>query len=450
MAPTSPSRRGDGDTRSTTAPRRLDLNLHCGGSAGRNAWEDPSFTGANRLPPHSRRVRSMTTPGGYARGVCLDSGGDGTDGHTEVDGGIEVTGGWTFRLFPDPHCIPISCVAADGEADDDDCEEGSQSFRSTAVPSCWTMTEASDPPRYTNVQMPFDTLYPHVPRDNPTGVYRLEFAPLAGGWRSTGNGRRRAVLHFAGVEGCFFVYLNGQRAVLCFYLPSWNYSRDSGCEQSTTGFPFNGILLRRGGEGLAPPLGVRGHRPPPLRARWRDSPRRCDTGLGLQRPRRGGGQVVRRLVPRAAGPLAGHGRDTPERLPVLDARGGLPGGRLREGVRRRPGARGGDRMGRPHAEAQGQARYHRADRAGSGDARRQAERLLQRGDRVREGRGRDVQDEVPAQVQCRPPGDGGVRVRPALVTRRGGEGRPPPRKPRVVLGRPSFESVRVVRRASRP
>ncbi|EJK48586.1 hypothetical protein THAOC_32601, partial [Thalassiosira oceanica] len=381
MAPSSPSRRGDGDTRSTTAPRRLDLNLHCGGSAGRNAWEDPSFTGANRLPPHSRRVRSMTAPGGYTRGVCLDSGGDGSDGRSEADGGIEVTGGWTFRLFPDPHCIPSSCVAASsgegGTADktgDEDCEEGSQSFRSTAVPSCWTMTEASDPPRYTNVQMPFDTLYPHVPQDNPTGVYRLEFAPLAGGWRpdGTGDGRRRAVLHFAGVEGCFFVYLNGQvsdftislrraacggrmetrmqRAVLCFYLPSWNYSRDSGCKQSTTGFPFKEILR-----------------------------------LGPQRPRRGGGQVVRRLVPRAAGPLAGHGRDTPERLPVLDSRGGLPGGRLREGVRRRLGARGGDggrgrEVGRPHAEAQGQARYHRADRAGSGDACRRAERLLQRGD----------------------------------------------------------------------
>ncbi|EJK57186.1 hypothetical protein THAOC_22800 [Thalassiosira oceanica] len=206
MAPSSPSRRGDGDKMSTTAPRRLDLNLHCGGSAGRNAWEDPSFSGANRLPPHSRRARSMTAPGGYTRGVCLDSGGDGSDGRSEADGGVEVTGGWTFRLFPDPHCILSSCVAAssgEGGTSGEDREEGSQSFRSTAVPSCWTMTEASDPPRYTNVQMPFDTLYPHVPRDSSV---------RPGGWRSdeTGDGRRRTVLHFAGVEGCFFVYLNGQ------------------------------------------------------------------------------------------------------------------------------------------------------------------------------------------------------------------------------------------------
>ena len=38
-----------------------------------------------------------------------------------------------------------------------------------------SIKELIDPPRYTNVRMPFDVLYPHVPLDNPTGVYRLEF-----------------------------------------------------------------------------------------------------------------------------------------------------------------------------------------------------------------------------------------------------------------------------------
>jgi len=139
-----------------------------------------------------------------------------------------VAGGWTFRLFPDPHSIPESCVEASigegetpGETGKEDPEEGLNSFRQTAVPSCWTMTDASDPPRYTNVQMPFDTLYPHVPADNPTGVYRLEFAPLSEEWRSdeAGDGeasRRRVVLHFAGVEGCFFAYLNGQVSPFAF------------------------------------------------------------------------------------------------------------------------------------------------------------------------------------------------------------------------------------------
>ena len=232
MTPPSsrPSRpRRDEDT--STAPRYLDLNLHCGSPSGRNAWEDPSFAGANRLPPHSRCVRSMSTGNGdgytrCARCVCLDSGGgDGSNDNAGDD--VKVKRGWTFRLFPDPHSIPKSCVEASigegettgetpGETGKEDYEEGPQSLRQTVVPSCWTMTEASDPPRYTNVQMPFDVLYPHVPHDNPTGVYRLEFAPLSDEWRATGAGRRRVVLHFAGVEGCFFVYLNGQVSPFAF------------------------------------------------------------------------------------------------------------------------------------------------------------------------------------------------------------------------------------------
>ncbi|KAL3810384.1 hypothetical protein ACHAXA_002851 [Cyclostephanos tholiformis] len=98
-----------------------------------------------------------------------------------------------------------------------------------------------DVPRYTNVQMPFDTLYPHVPtRDNPTGVYRLTFSSLPHFWlagegcdddddggggciyrddedddggrrrdSTIGGGRRRVVLHFGGIEGCYFAYMNG-------------------------------------------------------------------------------------------------------------------------------------------------------------------------------------------------------------------------------------------------
>ena len=84
-----------------------------------------------------------------------------------------------------------------------------------------------DPPRYTNVQMPFDTLYPHVPIHNPTGVYRLEFSLSDGqvwlgdtttttddnddddNYVNNNNQRRRVILHLAGVESCHFIYLNG-------------------------------------------------------------------------------------------------------------------------------------------------------------------------------------------------------------------------------------------------
>ncbi len=51
--------------------------------------------------------------------------------------------------------------------------------------------------------MPFDEPPPHVPEQNPTGIYRRSFS-VPRGWR-----RRRIVLGFGGVEGALYVLLNG-------------------------------------------------------------------------------------------------------------------------------------------------------------------------------------------------------------------------------------------------
>ncbi len=61
-----------------------------------------------------------------------------------------------------------------------------------------------DRPHYTNVQMPFPERPPHVPEDNPTGIYRRRFR-VPRGWRG-----RRVVLHFGGVEGVLYVLVNGE------------------------------------------------------------------------------------------------------------------------------------------------------------------------------------------------------------------------------------------------
>jgi len=126
--------------------------------------------------------------------------------------------GWKFRLFPNSTCIPKDYILPTSTQTSE--KELSYCNKDTTIPSNWTMSDHTeccgvhDPPRYTNVQMPFDTLYPHVPDDNPTGVYRLEFSALPLGWvNSEVNGtsiRRRVVLHLAGIESCFFVYMNGE------------------------------------------------------------------------------------------------------------------------------------------------------------------------------------------------------------------------------------------------
>jgi len=199
----------------------LNLNACCGGSRGRNAWENPSLTGMNQLPPHSRNIRSMATAYQTKKSinhaavppcVCLDS--SALDGSPQRLPEIASENGWKFRLFPDPKSIPESYILPIS-ADSSFCS------KTTSVPSNWTMTShkeccgVHDPPRYTNVKMPFDVLYPHVPDDNPTGVYRLEFSTLPHSWVRTGELheetlQRRVVLHLGGVESCFFVYMNGQ------------------------------------------------------------------------------------------------------------------------------------------------------------------------------------------------------------------------------------------------
>lgn len=276
---------------STIHVRMLDLNSHCGGNAGPNAWENPNLTGMHRLPPHSKNVRRMAKayynyqlnsdqrfhPAGPQPCVCLDSPSNmpgcvrkyaniivdgpftpsdrrgpkhGTNDNpssfsqppTQYDdtnspimtmqqindwttkeqarqlrlnGGIHGKNGWKFRLFPNPTSIPQSFISPSTSSSSVQSNNVDNSCTSVIVPSCWTLDEAAqqfsgviDPPRYTNVQMPFDILYPHVPTNNPTGVYRLEFSTLPSTWVESVGIRRRVILHLGGVESCFFVYMN--------------------------------------------------------------------------------------------------------------------------------------------------------------------------------------------------------------------------------------------------
>jgi len=260
----------------------LDLNAHCGGNAGPNAWENPSLTGINRLPPHSKNIRrlaetyhnhqrdgssaaassthqeqhhtgpqpciSLDTPSNksgcnelHKRATIfqptivntLDEDTNLVEPYTSAvqkvreeersqhpkSTTIQTTqNGWKFRLFPNPTCIPKDYILPTSAQTSE--KELSYCNKDATIPSNWTMQDHTkccgvhDPPRYTNVQMPFDTLYPHVPVDNPTGVYRLEFSALPIGWvNSEVNDtsiRRRVVLHLGGVESCFFVYMNGE------------------------------------------------------------------------------------------------------------------------------------------------------------------------------------------------------------------------------------------------
>ena len=71
------------------------------------------------------------------------------------------------------------------------------------VPACWQLN-GFDSPQYTNVKYPFPVIPPHVPVENPTGVYYHNFN------LENKSAEKKYYLNFEGVDSCCYVYLNGE------------------------------------------------------------------------------------------------------------------------------------------------------------------------------------------------------------------------------------------------
>lgn len=145
-------------------------------------WQTPELTGLNRLPS---RATLYPFPS-IESALTLD--------RNQSPWFRSLNGEWKFQLVEKPE------VAEDEvfRPEFDDTE-----WRNITVPGNWTMQDTGDLPQYTNIRMPFDHEPPLVPEKNPTGLYRTSFT-LDADWK-----RRRTVIHFAGVESAYFVYLNG-------------------------------------------------------------------------------------------------------------------------------------------------------------------------------------------------------------------------------------------------
>ena len=104
-----------------------------------------------------------------------------------------LNGEWIFQLFDKPENVPAHCIRADFD---------DKTWPTIPVPSNWQL-QGHDKPIYTNVKYPFADTPPFVPKDNPTGVYRLRF-DLAESWK----GRKQSII-FAGVNSAFHLWCNG-------------------------------------------------------------------------------------------------------------------------------------------------------------------------------------------------------------------------------------------------
>ena len=169
-------------------------------------WENFEVSSINRENAHTRW-------GAYENEKQAVSGIYGSSRYMK-----KLDGTWQFRLFPNPD-------AADDFYKPDYDEK---KFGKIKVPSNWEL-EGFDKPIYTNVVYPWnlqkDEVYalaanreknvpnpPHVPKENPTGCYRLRFdlpAQFLG---------RETFLYFEGVETVYYLWINGKPA---------GYSEDS-------------------------------------------------------------------------------------------------------------------------------------------------------------------------------------------------------------------------------
>ncbi len=146
--------------------------------AGAKTWEMPQLPSLNKLPARATLIPYPTS------GDAL------TFAREKSPWFMSLNGRWDFKIRSRPEDVTAADVS-------------SGPWSSILVPGNWTM-QGFGRPQYTNVVMPFPHRPPHVPEENPTGIYRRTFSVPAG-WRD-----RRVVLHVGGCEGALYVYVNGQ------------------------------------------------------------------------------------------------------------------------------------------------------------------------------------------------------------------------------------------------
>jgi beta-galactosidase len=162
----------------------------------RNNWEDPLVVGRGKRPAH---VPLGAYPDSASALTCSRK----TSPNLRL-----LNGQWKFLLVPSLDLVPDEFY----QPSFDD-----SAWTEIAVPSNWQLPAVDlpgfkDNPIYINVHYAFDPIPPHVPAENPTGLYRTTFS-LDAGWED-----RRTILSFEAVDSNCTVWVNGQEV---------GYSQDS-------------------------------------------------------------------------------------------------------------------------------------------------------------------------------------------------------------------------------
>ena len=160
----------------------------------KNIWENPEIQSFNRLEIRSPLINYESEELALNE-VCT---GPENLTCTKSKNVKSLDGMWDFKLVNNPD-------TETEELKNWYSEDFKDSFDKIRVPGTWSL-QGFDHPHYTNVQMPFDTLPPSVPEDNPTGLYKIK-VKLPENWNN-----KRIVLHIGSAESTTILYVNGNLA----------------------------------------------------------------------------------------------------------------------------------------------------------------------------------------------------------------------------------------------
>ncbi|MCK5811417.1 MAG: DUF4981 domain-containing protein [Clostridiales bacterium] len=157
-------------------------------------YRDISLLGVNRLEPHGMSISFNSVE----KALSVKN--------SQSNYFSSLNGQWDFFFATNKYEIPHEYYKVGFD---------SSSWSSTPVPSCWQM-QGYEPPNYLNSLYPYPLDPPHIPDENPIGIYKSEFTvPM-------NFSNKRTILYFGGVNSAFTIYINGQEVGYsqCTHMPS--------------------------------------------------------------------------------------------------------------------------------------------------------------------------------------------------------------------------------------
>ncbi len=149
-------------------------------------WQDPYLIGIHKLPAHAHFF-PFERPAAEEHFHTYDP---------QSSRVLSLNGTWKFKLYPHPDRVPADFFGPTGRP---------QSWQDIVVPSHWQL-QGHGQPIYTNFIYPFPSRKPPLIQSevNETGCYYRTFE-LPENWAD-----QETIIHFAGVESAFFLYVNGK------------------------------------------------------------------------------------------------------------------------------------------------------------------------------------------------------------------------------------------------